>query len=114
MSHFMIGKQTQGRTRPIGITVVAWLMKLGTSTIYQLLRRLESKSLVASRWEKTTQGPPRAYYEITPAGREVIYRFIREILSPNSPISTALGKLTAQLYQQMSKVSSISQSGKQP
>lgn len=66
---------------------------LGTSTIYQLLRRLEGRGMVSSRWEKSPQGPPRAYYEITPAGREVVLRYIQEVLSPHSPIPAALGKL---------------------
>ncbi len=37
-------------------------MKLGASTIYQLLRRLEKRGLVASHWQSTNQGPPRPYY----------------------------------------------------
>ncbi len=66
---------------------------LGVSTIYQLLRRLEGRGMVSSRWEKSPQGPPRAYYEITPSGHAVVLRFIQEVLSPHSPIPAALGKL---------------------
>ncbi len=66
---------------------------LGSSTIYQLLRRLEGRGMVSSRWEKSPQGPPRAYYAITPAGREVVLRYIQEVLSPQSPIPAALGRL---------------------
>ena len=66
---------------------------LGVSTIYQLLRRLEGRGMVSSRWEKSPQGPPRAYYAITPSGIVVVLRFIQEVLSPQSPIPTALGKL---------------------
>jgi len=66
---------------------------LGVSTIYQLLRRLERRGMVSSRWEKSPQGPPRAYYEITTAGRAVVLRYIQEVLSPQSPIPAALGKL---------------------
>ena len=66
---------------------------LGVSTIYQLLRRLERRGMVSSRWEKSPQGPPRAYYEITPSGREVVLRYIQEVLSPASPIPAALGHL---------------------
>jgi len=74
-------------------------MKLGASTIYQLLRRLEKRGLVASRWEATTQGPPRAYYEATEAGKAVVRRYVDEVLSPDSPIASALGALTGQLMQ---------------
>jgi DNA-binding PadR family transcriptional regulator len=49
--------------------------------------------MVSSRWEKSPQGPPRAYYEITPSGRNVVLRYIQEVLSPQSPIPTALGRL---------------------
>ncbi len=66
---------------------------LGASTISQLLRRLESRAMVTSHWEKSPQGPPRAYYEITPAGRVVVLRYIQEVLSPQSPIPAALGRL---------------------
>lgn len=66
---------------------------LGVSTIYQLLRRMEGRGLVSSRWEKSPQGPPRAVYEITPAGQQVVLRYIQEVLSPQSPIPAALGKV---------------------
>lgn len=74
-------------------------MKLGASTIYQLLRRLEKRGLVKSRWEATVYGPPRAYYEATDPGKAVVKYYIEEVLSPGSPIASALGKLTAQLMQ---------------
>ncbi len=66
---------------------------LGVSTIYQLLRRLEGRGMVSSRWQKSPQGPPRAYYEITASGYAVVLRYIQEVLSPQSPIPAALGKL---------------------
>ncbi len=66
---------------------------LGVSTIYQMLRRLEGRGMVTSRWEKSPQGPPRAYYEITLSGRVVVQRYIQEVLSPQSPIPAALGRL---------------------
>jgi PadR family transcriptional regulator PadR len=68
-------------------------MKLGASTIYQLLRRLEGRGLLACRWEPAEKGPPRAYYDLTPAGRTLVYRYASEILSPASPIASALAKL---------------------
>jgi PadR family transcriptional regulator PadR len=74
-------------------------MRLGVSTIYQILRRLERNGLVTSRWESTTQGPPRAYYQPTDAGRLTIQRYLAEVFSPESPLPTALGKLIAQLFQ---------------
>jgi PadR family transcriptional regulator PadR len=74
-------------------------MKLGASTIYQLLRRLEKRGLVTSRWEATSHGPPRAYYEASEAGKAVVKRYVDEVLSPGSPIASALGELTGRLMQ---------------
>jgi len=76
-------------------------VKLGASTLYQFLRRMEQRGLVVSRWERTTQGPPRAYYEPTAAGREVVRRFMLEVLSPDSSISAALNQLTGRLFQRL-------------
>jgi PadR family transcriptional regulator PadR len=73
-------------------------MRLGASTIYQLMRRLEKRGLAISRWERTDQGPPRAYYELTKAGREVVFRYAAEVLSPSSPISAALAELTKSIF----------------
>ena len=38
-------------------------------TLYPLLTRLKNAELLAYRWEESTQGPPRKYYEITEKGR---------------------------------------------
>jgi PadR family transcriptional regulator PadR len=73
---------------------------LGASTLYQLLRRLERQGLLKSRWAPSKQGPPRAYYRLTPAGREVVRRFAEEILNPRSPINAGLGRLTAALFEE--------------
>lgn len=68
-------------------------IRLGPSTIYQLLRRLENRGMLTSHWEKSLQGPPRAYYMATPSGKMIVHRFIDEVLSPHSPIPNALGRL---------------------
>ncbi len=76
-------------------------MKLGPGAIYQLLRRLEKNKLVKSRWKQTKQGPPRAYYYPTAAGRQVVRRYMAELFTPGSPISSALGELVSALLQQL-------------
>ncbi len=38
-------------------------------TLYPLLTRLKNAELLAYRWEESTQGPPRKYYEITDKGK---------------------------------------------
>ena len=38
-------------------------------TLYPLLTRLKNAELLTYRWEESTQGPPRKYYEITESGK---------------------------------------------
>ena len=56
-----------------------------SSTIYQMMSRLGKRGLVTSYQEKTTIGPPRTYYQLTDAGRQVLKRYIDEVLSPGRP-----------------------------
>lgn len=72
-------------------------LKLGASTIYPLLRRMERRGLINSRWERAPEGPPRAYYKITPGGRRVVERFMEDILMPDAPINRALSALLEDL-----------------
>ncbi|MDP4186268.1 MAG: PadR family transcriptional regulator [Bacteroidota bacterium] len=39
-------------------------------TLYPLLTRLKNSGLLGYRWEESTQGPPRKYYELTEEGRK--------------------------------------------
>ena len=41
-------------------------------TLYPLLTRLKNDKLLAYRWEESTQGPPRKYYELTDDGRQFL------------------------------------------
>ena len=38
-------------------------------TVYPLLTRLKKAGLLSYRWEESTQGPPRKYYELTEEGK---------------------------------------------
>src|SRR6056297_707088 len=38
-------------------------------TIYPLLTRLKNAGLLNYRWEESTSGPPRKYYELTETGK---------------------------------------------
>ena len=38
-------------------------------TLYPLLTRLKNAELLDYRWEESTQGPPRKYYEMTEKGQ---------------------------------------------
>lgn len=44
---------------------------IDANTLYPLLRRLEGQGLLESKWD-TGEGKPRKYYQITPAGLEVL------------------------------------------
>jgi PadR family transcriptional regulator PadR len=47
-------------------------------TIYPLLSRLRRDGLVATSWQESAAGPPRRYYELTPAGRAELGHFTEE------------------------------------
>ena len=38
-------------------------------TIYPLLTRLKNEGLLSYRWEESTSGPPRKYYDLTETGK---------------------------------------------
>ena len=41
-------------------------------TLYPLLTRLKNAGLLTYKWEESTQGPPRKYYELTEKGSEFL------------------------------------------
>lgn len=41
-------------------------------TIYPLLNRLKNADLLSYRWEESTGGPPRKYYELTEKGKKFL------------------------------------------
>jgi PadR family transcriptional regulator, regulatory protein PadR len=47
-------------------------------TIYPLLGRLRRDGLVTTAWHESPSGPPRRYYELTPAGQEALELFTAE------------------------------------
>ena len=64
MYGYQIIKELNNRT--------AGYFKFKGGTIYPLLRRLEYKCLVISRWRHTTQRQARRYYRITEKGRQFL------------------------------------------
>ena len=47
-------------------------------TIYPLLTRLRKEELVSTYWQESEAGPPRRYYELTPAGRRALADFAKD------------------------------------
>ena len=41
-------------------------------TLYPLLTRLKNNGLLSYNWVESTSGPPRKYYVLTPAGKQVL------------------------------------------
>ena len=62
--------------RHYGYSLVRVLSESGSislkeGTIYPILGRLDRDGLVRSEWVESVQGPPRKYYALTPAGRQL-------------------------------------------
>lgn len=60
-----------------GYAIVKELLSLGPviageSTVYPVLRRLQSDDLLASRWVEAANGPPRKYYTVTEDGAQFL------------------------------------------
>jgi PadR family transcriptional regulator PadR len=50
---------------------VSETIKLKEGTIYPILSRLAKEGLVRTEWVESNQGPPRKYYSLTSAGRNM-------------------------------------------
>ncbi|OAB77377.1 PadR family transcriptional regulator [Cochleicola gelatinilyticus] len=59
-------------------------------TIYPLLTRLKNAGLLSYRWEESTSGPPRKYYELTETGM----LFLKELNTTWSELQQAVNKVT--------------------
>ncbi|GEQ86225.1 PadR family transcriptional regulator [Patiriisocius marinistellae] len=59
-------------------------------TIYPLLTRLKNSGLLSYRWEESTSGPPRKYYDLTETG----HLFLNELSTTWSNLQTAVSKVT--------------------
>ena len=61
-------------------------------TIYPLLTRLKNAGLLSYRWEESTSGPPRKYYELTETGKI----FLNELNSTWSNLQKAVNRVTSE------------------
>jgi DNA-binding PadR family transcriptional regulator len=53
-------------------------MEIDQSTLYPLLRRLESQGLLQSDWRIVDDARPRRYYVISPQGRALLEKLKKE------------------------------------
>lgn len=61
-------------------------------TIYPLLTRLKNAGLLSYRWEESSGGPPRKYYELTTKGKA----FLIELNDTWSELQQAVNKVTSE------------------
>jgi PadR family transcriptional regulator, regulatory protein PadR len=61
-------------------------------TIYPLLTRLKNAGLLSYRWEESSSGPPRKYYELTETGK----LFLKELDGTWDELMVAVSKVTRQ------------------
>lgn len=61
-------------------------------TIYPLLTRLKNAGLLNYRWEESTSGPPRKYYELTETGK----LFLKELNTTWSELQEAVNRVTSE------------------
>ena len=61
-------------------------------TIYPLLTRLKNAGLLAYRWEESSSGPPRKYYELTETGA----LFLTELNTTWSDLQQAVNRVTSE------------------
>lgn len=59
-------------------------------TLYPLLTRLKNAGFLSYRWEESTSGPPRKYYQLTPDGK----LFLNELCKTWKDLSNAVKKIT--------------------
>lgn len=56
-------------------------------TVYPLLTRMKNEGLLSYRWQESTGGPPRKYYALTDAGKELLEQLHTEWLAINQSVN---------------------------
>lgn len=59
-------------------------------TLYPLLTRLKNAEILSYRWEESSGGPPRKYYQITEKGNE----FLSELQKTWDELTTSVNQIT--------------------
>ena len=87
----MYGYQIAKRLEQVGQGVLAGKQ----SALYPVLRNLESAGLLDSFVEPSMAGPPRRYYRITDAGREVLQAWVAAWRATRDSVDSVLQGHTA-------------------
>ena len=86
----MYGYQIAKRLEQVGDGVLAGKQ----SALYPVLRNLEGSALLESFVEPSVSGPPRRYYRITAAGREVLHAWAAAWRATRDSVDSVLGTST--------------------
>lgn len=85
-------KDGEAYTSDILETLKEAKMLVVEGTVYPLLTRLKNAGLLNYRWEESTSGPPRKYYELTETGK----LFLKELNTTWSELQDAVNKVTSE------------------
>jgi PadR family transcriptional regulator len=85
-------KDGEAYTNEILDTLKDAKMLVVEGTIYPLLTRLKNSGLLNYRWEESTGGPPRKYYELTETGK----LFLKELDTTWSALLQAVNRVTSE------------------
>jgi PadR family transcriptional regulator PadR len=85
-------KDGEAYTSDILETLKEAKMLVVEGTIYPLLTRLKNAGLLSYRWEESTGGPPRKYYELTEKGK----LFLTELNGTWAELQQAVNKVTSE------------------
>ncbi len=83
-------KDGEAYTSDILATLKDAKMLVVEGTIYPLLTRLKNAGLLSYRWEESSSGPPRKYYDLTETGR----LFLKELDTTWSDLQKAVNIVT--------------------
>ena len=61
-------------------------------TLYPLLSRLKANGLLTYRWQESTEGPPRKYYDITEEGKNILTDLENEWNAINQSVKLIQGE----------------------
>ena len=85
-------KDGEAYTNDILDTLKDAKMLVVEGTIYPLLTRLKNAGLLNYRWEESTGGPPRKYYELTETGK----LFLKELNTTWGALHQAVNIVTSE------------------
>jgi PadR family transcriptional regulator, regulatory protein PadR len=92
VEHCVLALLREGESYAFELVRVLGARGLVTSegTIYPLLARLRRDGLVLTTWRESVTGPPRRYYEITSAGKDVLDGFLADWTSFRDAVDALL------------------------